>query len=74
LCLGAAPGKRNIDVGAVKLLSQIHLQALWGSDDDVRSAIMTEELGKAETSGTSTEHEHGRTNLGGDLLQTMSSA
>lgn len=74
LRLGVGPGKRNIDVGTVELLSQIHFQALRGSNDDVRGAIVAEELSKTETSGPSTEHEHGRANLRGNLLQTVSSA
>lgn len=74
LGLGVAPGKLNVNIGNIQLLGQVQLQSSGSGHDDVRGTIVTEELGETESSGSGTEHENGRTEFGGNLFETVSSA
>jgi hypothetical protein len=56
------------------LLGQIHLQTLRCGDHDLASSVHAEELGKDEAGRTGSEHEHGRTHLRGNLVETVGGA
>lgn len=68
------PGELDVNICGIQLLGQLHLQSLRGSNDDMGSTVMAEELGEAETSRSGTEHQNRGTELGSNLLESMSSA
>lgn len=69
-----APGKLDVDIGGTQFLGQIHLQSPGSGHDYVGSTVETEELRKAETGRSSTEHEDGGAELGGNLFEAVSCA
>lgn len=74
LSFGVGTRELNVLVASFELLGQVHLETSRGGDDDMGPTVVLEELGKAETGRASTEHEDGRTKLGGNLLQPVARA
>jgi hypothetical protein len=64
----------QIGVGSIEFLGQFHLKPFGSDNDDVAAAVLTEHLGENEASRPGAEHEDGGSHLGGDLVQTVSSA
>lgn len=64
--LAVAPkqGWPNALVGGVDLASNVHFQALVGSEDDARAAVLLEELSEDETGRTGADEEGLRADCG----------
>lgn len=58
LSLRILPVQLDVDIGCIKLLGNVHLHALVGGNDNLRSTIEFQELGKDKTGWSSTEEEN----------------
>lgn len=64
-------GEGNVLIRSVEGFSQVHLETFRCSNDDVATTILAKQLCQHETRRSRTEHEHPRTHLGSNLVQTV---
>lgn len=74
LSLRVGAGKRNVLVGGIERFGKVHLQTFWSGDNNMGTAVVTEKLGKTETSRTGAEHEDGGAELRGNLFEAVAGA
>lgn len=71
LRLGVLPVELDVLVTGVKVLGDIHLDALVRGDDDAGGAVKFEELCEDQTGGSSTEEENFDSDRGVKLVESV---